>query len=388
MTVALVHDYLMQGLRGAERVLAAIHELYPDAPVYTLLYDEEIMRPLCAGWDVRPSFLQKLPRARRLHQRLLPLMPRAAESLPLGEYDLILSTSSAWVKSVRFRPDAVHVCFCHSPARFLWHWTEEYLRTFPAGSVSKAVARRLLERLRRWDRATCDRPTQYLANSRLVQGRIREYYGRESTLLYPPVETDRFLPEDRDEDYFLIVSALNPYKRVDLAVEACNRLRLPLVVVGEGPERERLRALAGPSVRILGRCEDDEVTQLVARCRAFLMPQEEDFGIAAVEAQSAGRPVIAYAAGGALETVVDEETGLFFPEQTPESLAEALRRFDRRSFDKGRIRENALRFSKERFQREYQEEVARVVGAAFGASAPRQPPVRQSLGDRGPGGTR
>ncbi len=376
MNVALVHDYLMQGLRGAERVLAAIHELYPQAPVYTLLYDEEVMRPLCAGWDVRPSFLQKLPYARRLHQRLLPLMPRATESLPLGEYDLILSTSSAWVKSVRFRADAVHVCFCHSPARFLWHWTEEYLRTFPAGKVFKAVARRLLGRLRRWDRATCDRPTQYIANSRLVQGRIRQYYGRDSTLIYPPVETDRFLPEDQDEEYFLTVSALNPYKRVDLAVEACNRLHLPLAVVGEGPEHARLEALAGPTVRVLGYRDEEEVQHLVARCRAFLMPQEEDFGIAAVEAQSAGRPVIAYGAGGALETVVAEETGLFFPEQTPESLAEALRRFDRMSFDKRRIRQNALRFSKKRFQREYGEEVARVVGVACGPSADRQPPVR------------
>ncbi len=367
MRIALVHDYLMQGLRGAERVLAAIHELYPQAPVYTLLYDEEAMRPMCAGWEVRPSFLQRLPAARRLHRRLVPLMPRATESLPLQEFDLILSTSSAWVKSVRFRPDAVHLCFCHSPARFLWFWSEEYLATMPGGSVSRAVARRVLGRLRRWDRATCDRPTRYIANSRLVQGRIREYYGRDSALIYPPVETDRFLPEDRDEDYFLIVGALNPYKRVDLAVEACNRLGVPLVVIGEGPERERLQALAGPTVRVLGRCEEGEVEQYVARCRAFLMPQEEDFGIAAVEAQSAGRPVLAYAAGGALETVIENETGLFFPEQTPESLADALRRFERTPFDKRRIRENALRFGKERFQREYGEEVGRVVRAAGGA---------------------
>lgn len=361
MRIALVHDYLVQGIRGAERVLVAIHELYPDSPVYTLLYDEAAMRALCAGWDVRTSLLQRLPGARRLYRRLLPLMPRATESLPLQEYDLILSTSSAWVKSVRFRPDAVHVCYCHSPARFLWHWRDEYLATLPGGALTQAMARRVTDRLRRWDQATCDRPTQYLANSRLVQRRIREYYGRESALVYPPVETDRFLPEDVDEDYFLVVSALNPYKRVDLAVEACNRLRLPLVVIGEGPERERLRALAGPTVRVLGRCEEGEVERYVARCRAFLMPQEEDFGIAAVEAQSAGRPVIAYGAGGALETVIAEETGLFFPEQTPESLAEALRRFERKQFDKRRIRENALRFSKERFQREYAEEVARVL---------------------------
>lgn len=362
MRIALVHDYLMQGIRGAERVLVAIHELYPDAPVYTLLYDPEVMAPLCAGWDVRPSFLQRLPGARRLHQRLAPLMPRATESLPLREYDLVLSASSAWVKSVRTRPDAVHVCFCHSPARFLWHWRDEYLRTFRAGGLSKALAYRLTDRLRRWDQATCYRPTAYIANSRLVQARILEFYGRDSTLIHPPVETDRFLPEDRDEDYFLLVSALNPYKRADLAVEAFTRAGLPLVVVGEGPERERLQAMAGPTVQILGRTEDDEVRQLVSRCRAFLMPQEEDFGIAAVEAQSAGRPVIAYGAGGALETVIENETGLFFAEQTPESLLDAVHRFGRTPFDKRRIRENALRFSKERFQREYQAEVERVLG--------------------------
>jgi glycosyltransferase involved in cell wall biosynthesis len=359
MRIALLHDYLVQGVRGAERVLAALHELYPDAPVYTLLYDEEPMRPLCAGWEVRPSFLQRLPGARRLYRRLLPLMPRATESLPLAEYDLLLSTSSAWVKSVRFRPDAVHVCYCHSPARFLWFWSDEYLRTMPGGRLARALARGMLGRLRRWDRATCDRPTQYLANSRLCQGRIREYYGRDSALIYPPVDTDRFLPQDRDGDYFLTVSALNPYKRVDLAVAACTRLNLPLVVVGEGPERARLQALAGPSVRLLGRCEEDQVRELVVGCRAFLMPQEEDFGIAAVEAQSAGRPVIAYAAGGALETILPDETGLFFPAQTPDSLLDALQRFGRTQFDKGRIRQNALRFSKQRFQQEYQAEVAR-----------------------------
>jgi glycosyltransferase involved in cell wall biosynthesis len=361
MKVALVHDYLMQGVRGAERVLAAMHELYPDAPVYTLLYDPEIMRPLCADWEVRTSYLQRLPGARRLHKKLAPLMPGATEGLALGEYDLVLSSSSAWVKSVRTRPGAVHICYCHSPARFLWFWSEEYVRGLHLGALPSALVRRPLGRLRRWDQATCGRPTEYLANSRLVQGRIREYYGRESTLIYPPVDTEAFQPEDRDEEYFLVVSALNPYKRVDLAVEACTRLNLPLVVIGEGPERARLEALAGPSVKLLGRCEQEEVRHYVARCQAFLMPQEEDFGIAPVEAQSAGRPVIAYAAGGALETVIEGETGTFFPEQTPEALAEALRRFRAEDYSKTACRANALRFSPERFRQEYGEFVKRTM---------------------------
>jgi len=363
MRVALVHDYLMQGVRGAERVLAAIHELYPEAPVYTLLHDPEIMAPLCAGWEVRTSFLQRLPAARRLHKALLPLMPAATESLALAEYDLVLSDSSAWVKSVRFRGSAVHLCYCHSPARFLWFWSREYWATATANPLARAAGRALLGHLRRWDRATCDRPTAYLANSRLVRERIRRYYGRESTVVYPPVETDLFQPVEEDGDFYLVVSALNPYKSVDLAVAAFTRLGLPLVVIGDGPERPRLERMAGPSVRFRGRCEQEEVCHSMARCRALIHPQEEDFGIAAVEAQSAGRPVLAYGAGGARETVLEGETGLFFGEQTPDSLCAVVRRFESEgaAFDKQVCRRNALRFSKRRFQEEYAEQVRRVL---------------------------
>ena len=364
MKIALVHDYLMQGVRGAERVLAAIHELYPEAPVYTLLHDEEIMRPLCADWDVRTSFLQRLPAGRRLYKKLLPLMPRATESLPLQEYDLVLSSSSAWVKSVRTRADAKHLCYCYSPARFLWFWSDQYVESLGLGPAAQAITRRLLRRLQRWDAATCHRPSRYLAVSRLTQERIYKYYLEPSAVLYPPVDTHVFLPVAEREEYFLVVSALNPYKRVDLAVEACTRLNLPLVVIGEGPEHERLARLAGPSVRLLGRCEEEEVRHHVARCQAFLMPQEEDFGIAPLEAQSCGRPVIAYGAGGALETIVPGETGLFFAEQTADSLGEALGRFRSEDFSPETCRENALRFSKERFQAGYREAVERVLGSA------------------------
>lgn len=361
MRVALVHDYLMQGVRGAERVLAAIHELYPAAPVYTLLYDSEVMQPLCAEWEVRTSFLQRLPGARRLHRKLFFLMPWAAESLRLDEFDLVLSSSSAWVKSVRTRPEAVHLCYCHSPARFLYFWRDQYVAALRASRLTKVLIRGLLRRVQRWDQATCDRPTEYLANSRLVQERIRTHYGRDSTLIYPPVDTDYFTPGGEDDEYFVVVSALNPYKRVGLAVEAFNRLGLPLVVIGEGPERERLEQLAKSNVRVLGRCDTEEVRYHLQRCRAFVMPQEEDFGIAAVEAQSAGRPVIAYQAGGALETVVAGESGLFFAEQTPESLSDAVRRFEQENFSKEACRENALRFSKDRFQREYAGQVERLL---------------------------
>jgi glycosyltransferase involved in cell wall biosynthesis len=351
----------MQGRRGAEQVLACLHELYPQAPVYTLLYDEKLMRSMCAGWDVRTSFLQRLPHAQRLHKRLLPLMPQATERLPLQEYDLVLSSSSAWVKSVRTRPDATHICYCHSPARFLWFWSEQYLATLSAGRMTKAAARRMLSHLRRWDRSTCHRPSRYIANSRLVQRRIREHFGRDSALIYPPVDCDRFLPRGEDREHFVVVSALNPYKRVDLAVEACTRRGLPLVVIGDGPERARLQALAGPSVKLLGWREEAEVDYWVGTCRAFLMPQEEDFGIATVEAQSAGRPVIAYGAGGALETVAPGRTGLHFAEQTVECLGEALRHFEGQVFEKAACRAQALRFSKQRFMAELREEVDRVL---------------------------
>ncbi len=350
MKVALVHDYLVQGMRGAERCLAAFHDIWPEAPIYTLAHDPEAMGEACREWDVRPSFLQKIPGAIKHLPKLLPLMPRAIESLPLGEYDLIVSDSSAWPKSVIFREDAIYVCYCHSPARFLWHWSDEYLETASGSRFAKSIARRLLPRLRAWDLRTCGRPTHYLANSRTAQGRIKKYWDIDSQVIEAPVDTQRLLPEDHDEDHFLAVAALNPYKRVDLAIEAFNELGLPLVVVGDGPMREDLAALAGPNIRMAGKVSDEELQHLYGRCRALVMPQLEDFGIAPVEAMSTGRPVIAYGAGGALETVIDGETGVFFDEQTPAALIDATRRFEGMSFDKARCRERALEFDTEIFK--------------------------------------
>ncbi len=352
MKVALVHDYLMQGIRGAERVLVALHSIYPDAPIYTLLYEPTSFGDALPDWEVRTSFLQPL---RRLHKRLLWLMPRAIESLNLRDYDLVISSSSAWAKSAIPGPDATHLCYCHSPARFLWSWADEYINSAAGSRLARALVRRSVPRLRRWDARTASRVHHFVANSKTVQQRIRNYFDRDSEVIYPPVDTGRFLPAEADEGYFLLVSALNPYKRVDLAVEAFKDLRLPLVVIGDGPELGKLQRLAGPTVTLLGRCSDDEVTQRMARCRAFIMPQEEDFGIAAVEAQSAGRPVIAYRAGGATETVIEDETGLFFEAQTPAALAEGVRRFEKMSFSKQDCRQNALRFDTGRFVREWQE---------------------------------
>ena len=364
MRVALAHDYLVQGIRGAERVLSVLHDLWPEAPVYTLVFDPEAMGEQCAGWDVRPSFLQRVPGGVRHYQKLIALMPRAVERLPLQGYDLVISCSSAWVKSVRTGPGATHICYCHSPARFLWHWSEEYIDSFRAGRAAKWAARRLVPRLRAWDRRTAERPTHYVANSETVRRRIREYWGRESTIIPPPVATSGFVPEAVDEEYYLAVAALTPYKRVDLAVEAFNQLGLPLVVVGDGPLRAELERLAGPRVRLVGKVSEEEMRRRYARCRAFVMPQEEDFGLAPVEAMSAGRPVIAYGAGGALETVVDGVTGVFFREQTVASLVEAVRRFEAMAFDKGRCRERALEFDTAQFKRRFSDFVTDRTGAS------------------------
>ncbi len=360
MRVALVHDYLMQGMRGAERVLAILHDLYPDAPIYTLLHNPEKMGQATADWDIRTSLLQKIPGARRLHRKLFALMPLAVERLDLSEYDLVISSSSAWVKNVRTPPDTLHICYCYSPARFLWHWSDQYVRRLPGGSLIHGAVKALLPALRLWDRYGTRRVTEFVAISTTVQQRIRRYFEREATIIHPPVDTERFQLVSQQEDYFLIVSSLNPYKRVDLAVEAFNHLELPLVVIGQGPEYERLKQLAGPTVEVLGWCDDEEVSHRMARCRAFVMPQEEDFGIAPLEAQSCGRPVIAYGAGGVLDSIVDGETGLLFTPQTPQALCETVWRFEQMDFAPQTCRDNALRFGVGRFKREFSDFVETV----------------------------
>ncbi len=374
MRLAIVHDYLTQGVRGAERVLQVLHRMYPEAPVYTLVYDRERMGPAFEDWDIRTSFLQRIPFGVRQYQKLFPLMPRAVASLDLRGYDVVLSASSAWVKSVQCDAPTLHLCYCYSPARFLWHWSDEYVRTLPCSSLTRSIVRRLLPRLRDWDRATVQHVDEFATISQTVRQRIRRYYGREAAVIYPPVNTDAFRPVEEDEDYFLIVSALNPYKRVDLAIEAFNQLRLPLVVIGDGPCRAALEQLAGPTVRLLGRLPDPETVYYYQRCRGFIMPQEEDFGLTAVEAQAAGRPVIAFGRGGATETVKDGETGVIFPEQRADSLAEAVLRATRIHFSKQRLRAHARQFDTSVFQRRLGAFIAdwhrRHRGRAYPASQP------------------
>jgi len=344
LRVAIVHDWLNQ-YGGAERVLEALHDLYPEAPVYAATYDPGVMPPAYRSWDIRASFMQRLPLVTSRHQLYLLLYPRAVEGYDLSAYDLVLSTSSAFAHGAIAAPHAPHVCYCHTPMRFGWNY-DEYVRHERIPAVLRWLLPPFIRRLRQWDRRTADRVDDFVANSRNVANRIAQFYGRESTIIPPPVDVSRFRPVDPSEvgDYYLALSRLVPYKRIDVAVRAFARLDRPLRIAGSGRSRPDLEAIAADNVRFLGRVPDEDVPGLYARCRAFIFPGEEDLGITPLEAMAAGRPVIAYAAGGALETVVEDETGVFFREQTPEALAEAIREFEAREFDPAAARRQAERF--------------------------------------------
>jgi len=351
--VALVHDWLNQ-IGGAEGVLEALVEMYPAAPIYTSMYWPQAMPQAYRSWDIRTSFMDRLPLAKRYHQSFLPLYPLAFESFDLTGYDLIISNKSAFCHGVIAPPEALHICYCLTPTRFLWNY-HHYVRREGVGRLVRLLLPPLLNYLRLWDRAAADRVDHFVAISQTVRRRIAKYYRREATVIYPPVDTGKYTPADSHDDYFLVVSRLIPYKRIDLAVRAFNELGLPLVIVGDGRDRKNLEGLAKPNIRFLGRVPEDELKELFSRCRAFIFPGLEDFGIAPVEAQAAGRPVIAYAGGGALETVVEGVTGTFFHQQTPEALIEAIQKFDDQAYDPAAIRRHARRFDREVFKRRLRE---------------------------------
>jgi glycosyltransferase involved in cell wall biosynthesis len=350
LKIAFVHSWLNQ-YGGAERVLEAAHELFPDAPVYTSIYDPTALPPLYRTWDIRVSFLNRFPGIHRRHQLYLPLYPLAFESLDLHAYDLVLSIPSAFAHGVHKAAVARHVCYCLTPARFLWNY-REYVENEPVGRAARTLLPLVVASLREWDRRAAARVDEFVAISRAIQARIAGFYRRTSTIIHPPVHTADFQPAPEAEvgDWFLVVSRLVPYKRVQLAVQAFNRLKLPLVIAGEGRDRERLEKMARPNVRFVGHVSDDERRRLMARCRAFVFPGEEDFGIAPLEANAAGRPVIAYAGGGALDTVVEGVNGTLFHQPTPESLAACVSQFDASAFDGRAIRAHAEQFDLRVFQ--------------------------------------
>jgi glycosyltransferase involved in cell wall biosynthesis len=355
--VALVHDWLT-GMRGGERCLEVFAELYPEAPLYTLLHVPGSVTPVIERRAIVTSFVQRLPGARTGYQRYLPLFPAAARRFDLEPYDLVLSLSHCVAKGVRVRPDALHICYCFTPMRYVWDLQDDYLRAI--GGLKRAAGRVVAEGLRRWDRRTKN-VSHFVAISHHIADRIERAYGRRADVIHPPVDVARFTPVDHVDDFYLVVSALTPYKRVDLAVAAANRLGRRLVVVGSGSEERALRALAGPTVELLGWRRDDDVAELYARCRAVLFTAVEDYGIVPLEACAAGRPVIALARGGVLETMVgldDDEPGaepptaLWFHEQTEAALSAAITRFEQveHRFDPKALRARAERFDRPVFK--------------------------------------
>ncbi|MEJ7811824.1 MAG: glycosyltransferase [Gemmatimonadaceae bacterium] len=341
--VAIVHDYLNQA-GGAERVVGTLHEMFPDAPIYTTILRRDSLWPALRDADIRTSWMQRLPGLGRHFKKYLPLYPLAVESFDLGDYDLVISSSSAFGKGAVVRPGACHVCYCHTPMRFAWDY-DRYVEREQFGRAVRTVLPLLVGHLRRWDFRTAGRPHTYIANSSVVAERIRQYYGRESEVIPPPVDVARFAPSPVDEDYYLIVSRLNPYKRVDLVVGAFSEMGRPLVVIGDGPDRAALERMAAPNVRFLGRLPDDDVARHYARCRGLIFPGEEDFGIVPLEANASGRPVIAYRAGGALDTVADGRTGVFFRDQTVGAIRDAVERCDAIRWDKAQLRRHAEGFA-------------------------------------------
>jgi glycosyltransferase involved in cell wall biosynthesis len=338
--VALVHDFLI-GVRGAERVFFEICDLYPEADVFSPIYDEQGTEGRLAGRNVQSSFLQRVHPGKRTFRGLLPLYPAAIRSFDLAGYDLVISSSSAWAHAARRGEEATHVCYCHNPFRYAWNERDRTLaeRRDP---LTRALLGTFLCRWREWDRAVAARVDRYVTNSRTTQRRIGDYLGRDSTVVYPPVGTHRFVPGEIRSHYVLL-SALMSHKRIDLAIEAFNQLGLPLVVVGDGPDEGRLRSLAGPTIRFAGRVDDERAAQLLASARAVVVTSIEEFGIAAVEAQAAGRPVIAAGAGGALETVVEGVTGTLWNGGARE-LAAAVEQFDALAIEPADCVENARRF--------------------------------------------
>lgn len=358
MRVAIAHDWLNQ-LGGAEDVLAQMVSLFPGAPIHTSIYWRDAMPAAYRDWDVRVSFMDRLPFVHRRHQAYLPLYPWAFERFSLRTYDVVVSNKSGFCHGVR-AGSALHVCYCLTPTRYVWGF-DDYAAQEGLGPAARVALRPLLAALKRWDRAAADRVTEFVAISTEVQRRIRRFYGRESAVIYPPVDTRRFNTTEPQGATYLSLGRLIAYKRVDFAVQALTRLNRPLKVGGDGRDRPRLERLAGSSIQFLGRVPDQDVARLVADCRAFIFPGLEDFGIAPVQAMAAGRPVIAYAGGGALDTIIDGVTGVLFKEPTVDSLADAVERFERMTFDAEVIRRHAEQFDVTVFRRRMVEFIERKI---------------------------
>ncbi len=363
MKVALVHDFLLK-LGGAEKVLAVLSEMYPEAPIYTLLYDEKVCGKVFPPDRIRTSKLQNLPGfIRRRHRMLTSKMPRAIEELDFSGYDLVVSSSAAYSHGLIVPLDTKHICYCHSPMRYAWDHASEYLEENRVSGWKKILYALLMKNLREWDQVAAQRPDKYLANSQAVALRLKKYYKVDSSVVFPPVDVHKFKVTEENSDYFLIVSTLTPYKKIDLAVQLFNKIGRRLVIIGDGPHRSYLEAIAADNIDFLGFKEDEEVREYMQNCRALLFPGEDDFGIAPVEAMACGKPVLAYGKGGALETVVAGQTGEFFYEPTVESMEDALARLmcNEKNYKPLSIRRHANLFGREEFEKRVRKEVSEMI---------------------------
>src|SRR5680860_90413 len=394
--IAIVHDFLTY-FGGAEQVLKSLHHLYPEAPIYTLLYDEGKMKQYFSKAKIQTSFLNKLPKFLRKRKKfLLPLMPTAVETFDLRDFDIVISSSSSFAKGIITKPKTTHICYCHTPTRFLWDWHLNYLKENKISGMKKILILPILHYMRMWDRSASERVDYYIANSKNTAKRIEKFYGRESVVIYPPCDMGNSKVQDLQKgstqenganegqenganigstqenglqdsapaapqpigtmepsnDYFLIVSRLSPYKKIDIAVEAFNKLDLPLLIIGEGQDRKRLENMAEKNIKFLGFQSAEKLVQYYQNCQAFIFSGEDDFGISAIEAMSYGKPVLAFRKGGLLETMVEGETGEFFDEAIPEILADGVRRMKNNceKYESEEIKKHAHRFSRENFE--------------------------------------
>ncbi len=359
MKVALVHDFLNK-LGGAERVLKVLSEMYPKAKIHTLFYDEEKVGHVFPKDRIVTSRLQKYPKFLRNNYRFfVHKFPSFIEDFDLAQYDLVISSNTAFSHGVLTTLDTKHICYCHSPMRYAWDWSNEYMEENNIKGIKKLFYVPLMKYLREWDQIAADRPTAYIANSKNVQKRISKYYRTSSDVIYPPIDTDRFRATGKSEDYFLIVSTLTPYKKIDLAVYMFNKIGRRLVVIGDGPQREYLENIAGDNIDFLGYKDDDTVKEYMENCRAFIFPGEEDAGMTPIEAMACGKPVLAFGKGGCTESVVSGKTGEFFFEDTVESMEDGLARlmYNEQYYRPHTIRRHSKNFSREIFEKKFKQKV-------------------------------
>jgi glycosyltransferase involved in cell wall biosynthesis len=348
MKIALVHDYLVQ-YGGAERVLECFAEIWPYAPIYTLIYDEKKTHGRFKGKRIYTSFLQNFPYSRKNHRVFPALMPPAIEQFDLSQYDIVLSDSSSYAKGAITPPETLHICYCHTPMRYAWDDCQKYIQEFGFPGYVKKIIPFIMNYIRVWDRVSADRVDEYIANSRFVAKRIKKYYKKDSTVINPPIDTKKF-HIGKSGDYFLMVGRLMTYKRFDIAVEAFNRLGWPLKIIGRGLEYKKLKKMAKPNIEFMGRLTDEELFETYANAKAFVFPQEEDFGLVAIEAMASGKPIVAFRGGDIIEHARDGKEAVYFNEQTSQSLIGALEKFHPDDFDSQAIREKALPFDREIFK--------------------------------------